>query len=99
MTPSDILRAAADRIERYGWTQHESGQDGQRMCVLMALGAACDDAGDRGRNEPSLWRSAKSALERHVRIGSGFVSNWNDAPGRTVDEVLAALRGAAKECE
>jgi hypothetical protein len=38
---------------------------------------------------------AASAFENYT---GAIVGDWNDAPGRTVDEVKAALLAAAEEC-
>lgn len=90
-----VLRAAAERIERDGWSQHKSGigpAPGQ-CCMMVALQRECD------RLSVNAWNVARTALERRVRPPGGLLSVWNDAPGRTVDEVLEALRGAASDVE
>lgn len=95
---AQVLRAAAERIERDGWFQGGNGSDGRRCCIMRALAAETDKA--RSMNEADgLWRSAKHALEQRVRPPGGLMSTWNDARERTVDDVLAALRGAADDLE
>lgn len=88
-----VLRAAAERIERDGWWQGGSGICGAQRCVMRALADECD------RLSTNAWHGAKAALERHVRPPGGLMSTWNDARERTVEEVLAALRGAAADVE
>ncbi|MGE0289088.1 MAG: hypothetical protein AB7I42_22820 [Bradyrhizobium sp.] len=91
------LRDAAALVER-GWTQgawarNAAGNgvfydapDAVRWCAIGAIWA--DDKDRR-------W-GALLALGRHVGIE---VSAWNDLPGRTADEVLAALRDCADRVE
>jgi len=45
----------------------------------------------------SIWH-ATAAVGRHLNIGDQLgAPAWNDRPGRTVDEVVDALKGAAKD--
>lgn len=94
-TISQVLLAAAARIERDGWCQGGCGRDGDRRCMMAALG----DEHDLALPTAPSWLTLYRALERHIRPGSKLLSVWNDQPDRTVDEVLAALRGAAAEVE
>ena len=86
MTPQEHLNAAADYIEEHGWCQTVL-RDGERVCVIGAIRAV-----HKGRSlEP---RDPVYGLLRE-RIGPDNIVAWNDDPGRTVEDVLAALRGAA----
>lgn len=89
-TVADVLDAAADRVSR-GW-----GQGG----YVPTINSECPCMG-----YAILWELPKGmALDRDVmpflskacpfRSASGMVL-WNDAPGRTQSEVVAALRAAA----
>ena len=98
-TPQAILNAAADLIERTGWTQMyiACDKDGDScdpcspaavcFCLLGALDAQCSDK--------EHWYSAHKLLLRRI-IGPS-VSLWNDDPDRTKEEVIAALRGASND--
>lgn len=76
------LRAAADVLRRDGWTQGGLSADG-RHCAIEALFRATAGVG--------------RALVAHDALRSqvGKVATWNDTPGRTADEVIAALEAAA----
>jgi len=100
MTVSELLDAAADLIERSGWTQKTSARDADGTpCALNQGVAFCpigaiDWADWVADHDWSLVFDAFSALAD--AIGGGQVAVWNDAPDRTQDDVVTALRTAAK---
>jgi hypothetical protein len=97
MTPADELRAAADFLMTNGWIQHKfnEGYDGP-SCALGAVGAV-----------PGGGLAAENLLRKFL-FNNGFarfsdgtvdclsIGAWNDAPGRTVDEVVHAMLSAAQ---
>jgi hypothetical protein len=96
-----ICRRAADRIERTGWKQgSDQPHEHERAlpcCLMIALNHATDDLAFPDRS--NAWRIAKQAVLDRVRPPGGLLSEWNDRPGRTVSEVLAALNEAASDLE
>jgi len=85
------LRAAVDVLERDGWTQGGLSEDG-RLCAIEAIWRACGQSGgERSQNAVEQLRTA-IPFQRSI-IG------WNDTPGRTAAEVIAALRAAADAAE
>lgn len=88
------LRAAADLLDREGWTQ-ERFYDYDTGCRCVA-GALRESVPDGGR-----WAYTVEALARHVGVPPFPTSiyDWNDDSGRTADEVIAALRAAADAAE
>ncbi len=76
MTPAQkACWDAAKRIERYGWIQGEFGNSRMGYCVLGAF-------------PPKCYRSVKFLK----RVGDiQFLTDWNDAPGRTPEEVIDLL--------
>lgn len=95
LKPSYVLERAAALIEPEGaWTQGAYGRD--------VLGAPCG-----GRSDKAVCRCAAGAIlnvgphcydaeDFHRRVtGQGYEA-FNDAPGRTQAEVVAALRQAAE---
>lgn len=108
MTPREVLLKAAALVER-GWTQHEMARDrvGNKVSPISdtavcwcALGAAKRVAD--GHTHP--YSHARDALYAHLFAhpdsgdGPDPVTTWNDAPGRTQAEVVAALKAAAETC-
>jgi hypothetical protein len=87
------LRAAADVLRRDGWTQGKF-HDAETGCHCAAGALEVATAADiSGR-----WLDSVRALSAQLRITPGPISvyRWNDDPGRTADEVLAALEAAAE---
>lgn len=90
------LRAAADVLERDGWTQR-AWRDGDRRCVAGALTRAVMDRTEaENSNFDRPWQAASDALALHVGEAAMI---WNDRHGRTAAEVIAALRAAADAAE
>jgi hypothetical protein len=89
MTEADVLDKAAKIIEERGWCQgKEAFRSGGPTCAAVAIGIAAPvGTGLRGQAERFLhhWLTP---TPRNVIF-------WNDAPGRTADEVITALRSAA----
>jgi hypothetical protein len=87
------LRAAADVLERDGWTQNAYTDQNGCHCVMgaayVAMGCPTTE-----------WAEGLTERVDAVRDFLGtFLGRrphlWNDAPGRTAEEVIAALRAAA----
>lgn len=100
-----ILNRAADLIEKPGaWTQDAAARDSSgrrieptsREAVCWCTWGAIAKVG--GKHE----RVAFDALIASLNLPdwydpASFGEVWNDAPGRTQDEAVAALRDAAKK--
>jgi hypothetical protein len=83
---ADVLDDAADLLETHEWAP---GGDGGR-CALGALHSIA-------RATRGLRRRALAALADSLGLPYGYmIPAWNDAPGRTKQQVLDAFRVAAK---
>lgn len=86
MTPSQVLRATADILRRDGWCQKFPELDNGRKCILGALS--------------TLKLTEEEWFHAHKRLadatGCYSIASWNDAHGRTFDEVLSLLERAAE---
>lgn len=82
----DDLLSAARTLRRSGWCQRKyfDPQTGGR-CAVGAI-----EASARFRSCLACVR-----LSEHLGIDVNQLSSWNDAPGRTADEVIAAMEAAA----
>ncbi len=76
-----VLRAARERIER-GWCQGTGLDERGNVCALAALGG-------QFRDGQTMFADRAMRLLRDA-IGGRCVPEWNDAPGRTKSDVLAA---------
>lgn len=110
MTPSQILTRAADLMERTGFTPNACAIDSSGAVVYPhSTGATCfcvsgaaravAFAGDDGDESPDelAYLSAMDAFVVHV--GTETVREWADAPGRTKDDAVVAMRAVARQCE
>lgn len=78
-TIHDINTLAADALDEHGWTQYEMESNDGSMCLVGALRHCSPQPGD--------WLIAREVY-RHL----GHGEDWNDAKGRTAEEVTAWLR-------
>lgn len=88
------LQCTADLLEETGWSW---GGHRPRLCILQAVAAVTghDEERDSGRDTvPELVSNAVFAVLSRYVGGEGFMA-WESEPGRTQDEVVAALRSAA----
>lgn len=89
----EVLERAADKIERDGWFSPHipfcKGTD--PLCASNAVAAVAD-----AFTESTYHEGAHQALAKAVGGGSlPDIWGWNDAPGRTAEEVIAMLRACA----
>jgi hypothetical protein len=101
----ELLRRACDLV-RSGWSQHADARSAEGVEVqpwqdaavawslLGALVAAVEERADHRRDLP-LNHLAAALNELAERIDDDSLTNWNDKPSRTHDEVIKALEAAA----
>jgi len=88
---ADVLDSAADYIERHGWTQGVLKSAAGKVCAGGAI--VCLSSRDI---KIAALSALASQLGDHARSPLIAVPYWNDAPDRTEQQVLDALRAAAK---
>ena len=95
------LRAAAEVLERDGWTQGVYGDERGCRCQAGAMIVAV--SGQPWMSLTSLtpeqfgrWTTAERFFHRFL---DAEPMGWNDEPGRTAAEVIAALLAAADAAE
>jgi len=95
-----ILSDAAEYIVRHGWCQCVVENPNGAVC---ALGAICHATNDMiaqrllAFSPPNTLARLKKVIGI-ARLDESWhdIQKWNDAPGRTKEHVVAALRGAAR---
>ena len=104
---ADVLRHAARIIEERGWCQGHIGTSGGAVCAIGAIKEADPATGVDAMNwtRRTAWH-AMTFAERALRLPNAPknvmrrpLSAFNDEPGRTAAEVIAALRAAADEAD
>ena len=102
VTPQQVLLKGADAIEQHGHIKEGYGAPDTGFCAMGALRYVV--AGDRPlvampEDDRRLYRQARDLLGRSLGY-DGFthepIVKFNDAPERTADEVIAAMRKAAE---
>lgn len=92
--PEVVLKEAAEWLSAHSWCQNhfELYNMEQNEWESKVVVAACA----LGAIKQVMQSNREGALATQVllkRIGCEAIPEWNDTPGRTKDEVLAALRG------
>lgn len=78
---------AAEYIRTHGWCKYQARADDGRVCTMGALYYVCP----KNHHE-----DARDHLEKFLgKQASQGIPAWNDTPGRTKEEVIAALESAA----
>lgn len=103
LTPTQIRCAAADEIEKRGWTQNQYESPEGHVCLAGAIYAVVYDHGDLTHVPPNFrtldmipYYDIKPVFDELAKIlGTEYVSTWNDKPDRTEAEVIEVLR---KDC-
>lgn len=90
METKEVLIAARKLIEKPEdwWDGDHSGRTDTRLCAALAVWAI--------RKPTQGGKAAYDALVSVTGVEPGCLSDWNDAPGRTHAEVLAAFDEAIK---
>ena len=110
MTPARTLRAAAFYLAGHGWIQGSYYDQAASWftpaaCVVGAIGMVCYggpvEAPAQHFDQPGWaeFEAAVTYLDLFVssRHGADSAYRFNDTPGRTMAQVVAALAGAADE--
>lgn len=103
MSLAEMLLRAAGIVRERGLYQNGYRNDAGACCML----GACLEALGAGWYLCKLTRAWQPTIPEpqdlldllRKAIGVGRVPDWNDAPGRTADEVIAALEKAAELAE
>jgi hypothetical protein len=97
VTPRDALLEAARVLMEDRWCQGELHSPDGEHCVAGALG----QAHYRLRSSFGALDTACTRMRVVIRSEYGTASfpRWNDAPERTAEDVILALKRAAEEAE
>jgi len=95
MTPTQILIAAREKIER-GWTQkaYARSEDGSSVAYNSPDAVCWCPIGAIVAVDSSLGRASDQAVKifaETVETSTSKLTQWNDTPDRTQDEVLIAF--------
>lgn len=103
-TPQALLNRAADILDERGWHQGDfADSDDRCVCLIGAINLAYAEAeglpllatGDHIGYDDYNEAYGDAIVRVYAATGEAFATAWNDAPGRTKDEVQEMLRRAA----
>ena len=86
MKTSEVFRKAGDVLRERGWCQGGLMNAEGKVCALGALGVA-ECRGALSGPSQEIYRN----LSQQILDGRLIGADWNDSPGRTVEEVYAVL--------
>jgi hypothetical protein len=93
---TDILRRAAELLGERGWCQGEIEDGDGRMCAVGAIRRAASEV----MHTRHSWSEsvALNRLRGQVRTREMHsIPRWNDAPERTAEDVILAMKRAAED--
>jgi hypothetical protein len=88
MNTSDTLNKAADELQANGWMSPHVSVGPNPTCAQVAIGRVGRTVAEKDAADRALW----------THIGGtcvGDIWRWNDADGRTAEQVIETLRAAA----
>jgi len=97
MSASALLASAADALTRFGWVQGMMGTVHTGFCLLGAVDYAYQSRPWHVGCSSGTFMAARDALS--VLVWPLGAVHWNDAPGRTEEEVICLVRRAAAALE
>lgn len=96
-TPQGVLNAAAQIIEKFGWHQgHFQNRKTGAVCFYGAINAAL--TGNPTNADSSYVDEAAYLAAERINPDAPedvWLAEWNDEKDRTIEEVLAVMRGHA----
>lgn len=95
MNTSEVLNAAADLIERDGWCQQRFHDTLGGWCASGACLKVSGAWDGEIEDDDTIFDASDEALDVLEKRLQSYVPTWNDASGRTAEEVIQALRDAA----
>jgi putative intracellular protease/amidase len=94
-TMADVLDWIADVIAERGLSKRDYEGPGGTVCAVGAIRVAIA-GGPRTPLNARQFDTYRLAHDWASDVVGNAVARWNDAPKRTADEVIAALREAAR---
>lgn len=104
---ADIAEDAARVLDEEGWCQHELINLDNNLCLVGAIRRAANRTGKIGAStavyllghamRPRLDPTGHLVGGQVVFVAQPNLPEWNDAPGRTKEEVTALLQKTAAE--
>lgn len=96
MTPKEVMEQAVILIETNGWFGKGGSKHPKEVCLVYALSRVSGYPTDMFKSEfHEAYRILLSIVPKEFKE----LIRWNDAEGRTKEEVIELLRKGIKACE
>ncbi len=86
-----VIWGVANYIEEHGWIQCSYNRASEGVCILGAYHALTGN-----ENHSSISRIANFLGTDHPEGDCFVITDYNDTPGRTKEEVITMLKQAAR---
>jgi hypothetical protein len=95
---TDVILGAIDYLEKHEWCQG-TAMRGIARCLLSTLTVCLPPpntvgAGPEGSDSSKLMQATRERVERSLGIREHHLTEWNDVPGRTKEQVIDALHAS-----
>ena len=99
MTTCELRLKAAQIIEERGWCQKWPSMPTGEVCMVGALCAAREGEADWKNSDTAIALRIKATGEMGFDVSrkAAEMVEWNDASGRTKEEIVARLRDGCVE--
>ncbi len=92
VSAKDVLKRALVVLDRDGWCQGEATNNTGQHCLVGLLGVSNREANGVLVGYEGLSEGLVPLLKVSIGpVADMSLSEWNDTPGRTIEEVRAAL--------
>src|SRR5258706_8227498 len=86
-----VIWDVANYIEEHGWIQCSYNRKSEGVCILGAYHALTGN-----EDHSSISKIANFLDTEHLKGDCFVITDYNDTPGRTKEEVIAMLKQAAR---
>lgn len=94
---SQVLEEAAEVLETSGWCQGIFQNIRGEHCMAGAIGKVVLEDDQISHATMLNWRFIPAVIALEKELPGIYIPNWNDATGRTKEEVVDKLMDVAKK--
>jgi hypothetical protein len=90
--PEQVIARARELIEERGWAQKKGKNAAGCMCIAYAVSEAAGYTYSDRIASANLYENSMTIIANKIGLRAWYdVITWNDAPGRTREDILEAL--------
>lgn len=97
MSDVEILRRAEEILKTQGWCQHTPSTHDGKVCAAKAIAKAGKGS---GKSFQDAWNAFEETINTQALAQERLrIAEWNDVHGRTLVDVLGAIRVTIRRLE